>query len=231
MTPEQLKKEPFEEIIKIEHEKLDTENRECNKHEEDSTTSQELSEDDSASDTADIDTEESKSTKTLEVHNVCNKTTHHEDSSSEDENVTEIETYIENREQYNGKDNKVLTTNFQVEMENQKLEGLIMYSTEQQIFKFKVNSGNNQELWGVNADFSSYELKWTIHGILQHMCFYCTTENPNVMRRENLKEKSCEYIIIYQDELHIGSTTLEEILHILQDKYKIKINPDVLSRI
>ena len=34
-------------------------------------------------------------------------------------------------------------------------------------------------------------------------------------------------IIIYQDELYIASTTLEEILHITQDKYKIKINPHI----
>ena len=104
---------------------------------------------------------------------------------------------------------------------------LITYSVEQQIFKFKVNSGNNQELWGVNADFSTYQLKWTIDAILQHMGFYPTTENPCVMMRENHITKSCEYIVFYQDELYIASTTIEEILHILLDKYKIKINPDL----
>ena len=55
----------------------------------------------------------------------------------------------------------------------------------QQIFKFKVNSGNNQELWGINDDFSSYDLKWTIHGILQHLGFYYPTQNSNVMMKEN----------------------------------------------
>ena len=37
--------------------------------------------------------------------------------------------------------------------------------------------------------------------------------------------KSCEYIgvIIYHDELYIVSTTPQEILHMLQDKYKINI--------
>ena len=59
------------------------------------------------------------------------------------------------------------------------------------------------------------------------MGFYPTTENPCVMMRENHITKSCDYTIIYQDELYIASTTLEEILYILQDKYKIKINPDV----
>ena len=102
---------------------------------------------------------------------------------------------------------------------------LITYFIEQQIFKFKVNSGNNQELWGVNADFTSYELKWTIDAILQHMGFYPTTENSCVMMRENHKIKSYE-CIIYQEKLYIASTTLEEILHIVQHKYMIKVNPD-----
>ena len=47
------------------------------------------------------------------------------------------------------------------------------------------------------------------------------------MMRENQKTKSCEYKIFYQDELYIASNTLEEILHNIQDKCKIKINPDV----
>ena len=53
---------------------------------------------------------------------------------------------------------------------------------------------------GVNTDFSSYELKWTIDAILQHMASYPTTENPCVMMRVNDITKSCEYIIIYHDE-------------------------------
>ena len=32
---------------------------------------------------------------------------------------------------------------------------------------------------------------------------------------------------MYQDKLYIASTKLQEFLHITQDKYKIKINPDV----
>ena len=81
-------------------------------------------------------------------------------------------------------------------------------------------------MWGVNADFTSYELKWTIDAILQHMHFYPRTENPCVMMRENHIIKSGEYIIIYQNELYIASTTLEEVLHIVQSKYKIKINQE-----
>ena len=49
-----------------------------------------------------------------------------------------------------GKLDKLLTTTFQIEIENRKVEGLITYSTDQQIFKFNLNSGNNHELWRVN---------------------------------------------------------------------------------
>ena len=61
------------------------------------------------------------------------------------------------------------------------------------------------------------------------MDFYPPTENPNVMRRENIKTKSSEYIGMYLDDLYIVSTTPEEILHILQDKYKINISTWYLS--
>ena len=43
------------------------------------------------------------------------------------------------------------------------------------------------------------------------------------MMRENHKTQSSEYIVICQDELYIVSTTPEEILNMLQDKYKINI--------
>ena len=152
---------------------------------------------------------------------------HHEDDSSDDKSVIEIEPPRENGEQEIGKQDKLLTTKFQMDIENQKVKGLTTYSTEQRIFKFKVNSGNNQELWGVDTYFSSYELKWTIDAILQHMGFYPTTENPCVMMRVNHITKSCEYIIIYHGELYIALTPIEEIIHIVKDKYKIKINPHV----
>ena len=71
------------------------------------------------------------------------------------------------------------------------------YSTDQQIFKFKVDSGSNQELWGVYIDFQSIHSKWTIDAILQHMGFYATTEDPNVMMRENDNTQSCEHIYNY----------------------------------
>ena len=55
------------------------------------------------------------------------------------------------------------------------------------------------------------------------MGFYATTENPNVMMRENHNTQACEHIIICQDGLYIASTTPEEILHMLKGKYNINI--------
>ena len=115
--------------------------------------------------------EESISTETSQVVTVFNKAIHHEDDSSDDKSVIEIEPPKENGEREIGKQDKLLTTAFQMEIENRKVEGLITYSTDQQIFKLKLNSGNNQELWGVNIQFTFYELKCTIHAILQHMGF------------------------------------------------------------
>ena len=135
--------------------------------------------------------------------------------------MIEIKPPKENGEQAIRKQDKLLTTTFQIEIENRKVEGLITYSTDQQIFKFKVNS------WGVNIEFTLYELKCTIHPILHHMGFHHTTENPCVMMRVNHKTKSCECIIIHQDELYIASITIQEILHIVKEKYKIRINPHI----
>ena len=148
------------------------------------------------------ETEESIPTGTSQALTVFNETIHHEDDSSDDKSVIEIEPPKENGEQEIGKQDKLLTTTFRIEIENRKVEGLITYSTEEQIFKFKVNS------WGVNIEFTLYELKCTIHAILQHMGFYHTTENPCVMMRVNHKTKACECIIIHQDELYIASSTL-----------------------
>ena len=139
-------------------------------------------------------TEESIPTETSQVLTVFNKAIHHEDDSSDDKSVIEIEPPRENGEQEIGKQDKLLTTTFQFEIENRNVEGLITYSTDQQIFKFKVNS------WGVNIEFTLYELKCTIDAILQHMGFYCTTEIPCVMMRVYHKTQSYECIIIHQDE-------------------------------
>ena len=164
------------------------------------------------------ETEESIPTETSQVLTVFNKAIHHEDDSSDDKSVIEIESPQENGEQEIGKQDKLLTTTFQIEIENRKVEGLITYSTDQQIFKFKVNS------WGVDIELTLYELKCTIHAILQHMGFHHTTENLCVMMRAKHNTKSCECIIIHQDELYIASITIQEILHIVKEKCKIKIN-------
>ena len=121
-----------------------------------------------------------------------------------------MQTFENDREQ-NKPDKKNLTTNFEVKVKNRKVEGLITNSNDLQIFKIQVNSGTDQEVWGVYIDFQSIHSKWTIDAILQHMGFYITTENPNVMIRENKNSQSFEYIIICQDGLFIVSTTPEEI--------------------
>ena len=65
-------------------------------------------------------------------------------------------------------ENKLVTTNFEVKVKNRKVEGLITYSTDQQTFKFNVNSEPDQEVWGVYIDFQSIHSKWMIDAILQH---------------------------------------------------------------
>ena len=55
------------------------------------------------------------------------------------------------------------------------------------------------------------------------MGFYHTTENLCVKMRVNHKTESCEYIIFHEDELYIASSTLQETLHIVKEKYKIEI--------
>ena len=226
MSPEQMKMNPFKPIIKVKtNEELDKEEGESSKDEEQSTeTSQELSE--GRNSTSDIyieDQEDSKSIETSQIHNVLNKSTSNEVDSHTVEDVTKIELPKENGEQNNAKEDKLLTTNFEVKAENRKVEGLITYSTDQHIFKFKVNSATDQEVWGVYIDSQLNQSKWTIHGILLHMGFYVTIENPNLTMRENHETKSSEYIFICQDDLYIASTTPEQILHMLQDKYKINI--------
>ena len=119
MTPEQLKKKPFKPIIKVNtNEKLDTEEGESNTDEEKSTTSRDMSEQDFASDTITDDSEGSEPTETHQVHNVLNETTHDQDDSSEDENMIEIEPHSVNGEKNNQKENKLLTTNFEVKVGN-----------------------------------------------------------------------------------------------------------------
>ena len=64
------------------------------------------------------ETEELKSTETSQVLTVFNKAIHHEDDSSDDKSVIEIEPSIENGEQEIGKQDKLFTTKFQIEIED-----------------------------------------------------------------------------------------------------------------
>ena len=75
-----------------------------------------------------------------------------EDDKSEKQNLNEMQTNENNGEQ-NKQEEKLLTTNFEVKVKNRKVEGLITYSTDQQIFKFKVDSATDQEVWGVYIHF------------------------------------------------------------------------------
>ena len=69
------------------------------------------------------ETEESISTETSQVLTVFNKAIHHEDDSSDDISVIEIDPPKQNGEQEIGKQDKLLTTTFQIEIENREVEG------------------------------------------------------------------------------------------------------------
>ena len=121
MTPEQMKMNPIKPIIKVKtNEELDNEEGKSIIDEEESTeTSQELSEEQTS--TSDIyieDQEDSKSIETSQVHNVLNNSILNEVDSHTVEDVTEIELPKENGEQNNAKEDKLLTTNFEVKAEN-----------------------------------------------------------------------------------------------------------------
>ena len=110
MTPEHLKQNP---ITVHPNQKLDTEEGESNtdeqestisnKEEDDYSTFSDMSKQDSESDINVDDTqdqENSQTPETLQIHNMYNTTVHDKDNSihdeydmSEDENITEIETY------------------------------------------------------------------------------------------------------------------------------------------
>ena len=94
MTPEQMKMNPINPIIKVKtNEELDTEEGESNTDEQESTisnkeeeeysTSSDKLEQDSESDITTQDEEETNTTETHQVHNVLNETIHDEENSSE----------------------------------------------------------------------------------------------------------------------------------------------------
>ena len=112
MTPEQMKMNPIKPIIKVKtNEELDTEKGESTKVQDEFTTSEEeeeystfsvMSKQNSESDINMDDTQDeqnSQTPETLQIHNINNTTMHDKDNlihdeydTSEDENITEIET-------------------------------------------------------------------------------------------------------------------------------------------
>ena len=124
MTPEQLKQKPFEEIFKNQHEKVDTDEGESIEEEEKSTISSDISKQDSESDINVDDTQDQENPQTLvtlQIHNVYNTTMHNIDDSihdeydtSEDENITEIETYEDYGEKIHETEESKLTETSQV---------------------------------------------------------------------------------------------------------------------
>ena len=64
------------------------------------------------------ETEESIPTETSQVLTVFNKAMHHEDDSSDHKSEIEIEPPKQSGEQEIGKQDKLLTTTFKIEMEN-----------------------------------------------------------------------------------------------------------------
>ena len=87
--------------------------------EESTETSQELSEEQNSTSDIYIEyQEDSESVETSQVHHVLNKSIPNEVDSHTVEDVTEIELPKENGEQDNAKEDKILTTNFEMETEN-----------------------------------------------------------------------------------------------------------------
>ena len=126
-----------------------------------------------------LETEQSIHAETSQVLTVFNKAIHHEDDSSDDKSVIEIEPPQENGEQEIGKHDKLLSTTFQIEIENRKVEGLITYSTDQEIFKFKVNS------WGVIGSLPElciflhlFALHFICISFALHLHFICISHSP-----------------------------------------------------
>ena len=101
---------------------------------ESTETSQEFSEEQNS--TSDIyieDKEDSKSIEISQVHNVLNKSIPNEVDSHTVEDVTEIELPKENGEQNNAKEDKVLTTNFEVNHKTKSSEYIFICQDDKYI--------------------------------------------------------------------------------------------------
>ena len=146
MSPEQMKMNPIKPIIKVNtNEELDTEEGESTKVQEEFTTSEELTEEystfsdmskqDSESDINVDDTqhpENPHTPETLQIHNTYNTTMHDKDDlihdeydTSQNQNITEIETF----EQYGEKIHETEESYLQKHLK------FLLYSTKQYIMK------------------------------------------------------------------------------------------------
>ena len=89
--------------------------------------------------------EDSRTIQTPQVPTVFVKSTHDESDSSITKPMTEFESPQENGEQITVVDNSLLSTNQPYSRNSKpKVKGLITYSLDQQIFKFKVNNGHKE---------------------------------------------------------------------------------------
>ena len=135
MTPEQMKMNPIKPIIKVKtNEELDTEKGESNKDEQEYTISNkeeeeystfsDMSKQDSESDInidGTQDEQNSHTPETQQIHNTYNTTMHNKDDliydeydTSEDENITEIETYDDYGEKIHDTEESISTETSQV---------------------------------------------------------------------------------------------------------------------
>ena len=81
-----------------------------------------MSEENSTSDIPTETTEDSKAIEISQVHNVLNKSSHDEADSPTVKHATEFELPKESGKQNIVEENKFLSTNFKVEMENREVE-------------------------------------------------------------------------------------------------------------
>ena len=123
MTPEQLKQKSFEEIFKKKMTNLIRRNGSQMKRKRNPPHPLKCLQD-SESDLSTQD-EEVSDTQAFETHNIVNETiddeensSQAEDDTSEENSVHEIESHLVNREQYIAQENKLITTNFEVKVEN-----------------------------------------------------------------------------------------------------------------
>ena len=135
MTPEQMKMNPIKPIIKVKtNEELDTEEGEPNTDEQETTistieeeeysTSSDMSKQNSESDINVDDTQHQENPhipEALQIHNTYNTTMHDQDDlicdeydTSEDENISEIETYEDNGEKIHETEESIPTETSQV---------------------------------------------------------------------------------------------------------------------